>query len=112
PTPPRAETIEKAGGPSRMPSGARWVAGRGCPLCEQTGVKGRIAIHELLVVTDEVRELISGRATEQTIKRAAQRAGMRTLLEDGVEKAARGLTTLDEVIRVVTHGDSSGRVVS
>jgi type IV pilus assembly protein PilB len=111
PAPPTAETIEKAGGLSRMPPGARWVAGRGCPQCEQTGVKGRIAIHELLVVTDEVRELISGRATEQTIKKAAQRAGMRTLLEDGVEKASLGLTTLDEVIRVASPGDSRGPIV-
>ena len=57
----------------------------------------------MLAVTDEVRELISNRAAEHVIKKAARRAGMRTLLEDGIDKAAQGLTTLDEVLRVVSR---------
>jgi type IV pilus assembly protein PilB len=107
---PSAELIEKAGGPSAVPGGARWVAGLGCDQCGQSGLKGRIAIHEVLSVNDEVRELISSRAAEHVIRKAAIRGGMRTLLEDGVDKAARGLTTLEEVLRVVSSGDASGRV--
>jgi type IV pilus assembly protein PilB len=110
PQQPSAELIEKAGGPSRLPAGARWVAGVGCDKCAQSGMKGRIAIHEVMAVNDEVRELISSRAAEHVIRKAAIRGGMRTLLEDGVDKAARGLTTLDEVLRVVSSGDASGRV--
>lgn len=107
PQKPSAETIEKAGGWSRLPADGRWVVGRGCQKCGQTGVKGRIAIHEVLEITDEVRELISNRASEQAIRKAAKRAGMRTLFEDGVEKAAQGLTTLDELLRVVSPDELS-----
>jgi CheY-like chemotaxis protein len=63
-------------------------------------LKGRIAVHEILQVNDEVRELIGTRAAEHALRKAAKRAGMRTMLEDGIEKAAQGLTTLEEVLRV------------
>jgi type II secretory ATPase GspE/PulE/Tfp pilus assembly ATPase PilB-like protein/CheY-like chemotaxis protein len=109
PQQPSAETIEKIGGAARLPADGQWVGGRGCDECGQSGLKGRIAIHEVLTVTNEVRDLISSRAAEHVIKKAAQRAGMRTLLEDGIDKAARGLTTLDEVLRVVSRGDASER---
>jgi type IV pilus assembly protein PilB len=104
---PSADAIEKAGGASRLPPGAKWVAGRGCEECRQSGSKGRLAIHELLVVTDEVRELISRRASEHAIRKAARNAGMRTLLEDGILKAAKGLTTLEDVVRVVAADDAA-----
>jgi type IV pilus assembly protein PilB len=98
--PPSAELIEKIGGRNQLPADGHWVVGRGCKECGETGYAGRLAIHELLLVTDEVRDLISRRAQDHEIRRAARTAGMRTLLEDGVSKAARGLTTLDEVLRV------------
>jgi type IV pilus assembly protein PilB len=107
--PPSADAIEKAGGSSRLPTDAKWVAGRGCDECRQTGCKGRIAIHELLPITDEVRELISQRASEQAIRKAARNSGMSTLLEDGILKAAAGLTTLEDVVRVVAAADADGR---
>jgi len=105
--PPSAEAIEKSGGASRLPSDAKWVAGRGCEVCQQSGSKGRVAIHELLVVNDEVRELISRRAPEHAIRKAARNSGMRTLLEDGILKAARSLTTLEDVVRVVAADDAA-----
>jgi type IV pilus assembly protein PilB len=101
PNTPSRELIERAGGDSRMPVDARWMAGRGCEECHQSGYKGRIAIHELLPVNEEVRELISRRAPEHAIRKAARSAGMRTLLEDGIQKAGQGLTTLEEVLHVV-----------
>ena len=70
PQPPSAETIEKVGGASRLPPDGQWVAGRGCDQCGQSGLKGRIAIHEVLAVNDEVRDLISSRAPEHVIKKA------------------------------------------
>jgi type IV pilus assembly protein PilB len=108
---PSQEVIDKAGGTARLPADAHWVVGKGCDQCGGLGVKGRIAIHEVLEVNEEVRELISVRASEQAIRRAARRAGMRTLFEDGVAKAALGLTTLDEVLRVVSRDDSSEDLV-
>jgi type IV pilus assembly protein PilB len=99
---PSPETIEKVGGLSRLRPDGQWTIGRGCEKCGNTGVKGRIAIHEVLVVNDEIRDLISERASEQAIRKAAKRGGMRTMFEDGLEKAAQGLTTLDELLRVVS----------
>ena len=106
PQPPAAELIEKIGGNHQLPADGQWVAGRGCKECGETGYRGRLAIHELLVVTDEVRDLISRRAQDHEIRRVARASGMRTLLEDGVSKAARGLTTLDEVLRVAVMDGS------
>src|ERR1700730_7339037 len=102
---PSSELIEKAGGLSQLPADGHWVVGRGCAECQETGYAGRLAIHEVLTVTDEVRELISQRAPEHAIRKAARNAGMRTLLEDGILKAAQGLTTLEAVVRVVSSDD-------
>ncbi|MEP6914669.1 MAG: ATPase, T2SS/T4P/T4SS family, partial [Acidobacteriota bacterium] len=107
---PSAETIERVGGASRLPPDGQWVAGRGCDQCAQSGYKGRVAIHEVLPINEEVRDLISNRAAEHVIKKAGMRAGMRTLLQDGVDKAAQGLTTLDEVLRAVSRGDAPDAV--
>ncbi len=104
---PSADAIEKAGGTSRLPADAEWVVGRGCEECRHSGYKGRLAIHELLLVNDEIRELITRRASEHAIRKAARNAGMRTLLEDGILKAARGLTTLEDVVRVVAADTSA-----
>jgi type IV pilus assembly protein PilB len=101
-----AEIIEKAGGASRLPADGKWVATVGCQKCGNTGVKGRIAIHEVLEVTDEVRELIGNRASEQAIRKAAKRSGMQSMFEDGLAKAAEGLTTVEELLRVVSPDEA------
>jgi type IV pilus assembly protein PilB len=106
PQAPSAEVVAKLGGRSQLPPDGRWVAGRGCAECGQSGLKGRIAVHEILQVNDEVRDLISSRATEQAVRKAGRRAGMHTLFEDGVAKAAQGLTTLEELLRLVAHSES------
>ena len=108
-TNPREDVIERLGGSVRLPADGKWVTGRGCPECKQSGYKGRMGIHELLVVNEEIRELISKRAPEHAIRNAARSAGMRTLLEDGIAKAAQGLTTLDEVVRVAAGDDKARR---
>jgi type IV pilus assembly protein PilB len=104
-----AKTIERLGDASRLPVDGQWVAGPGCVECGHTGLKGRMAIQEVLAVNDQIRDLISSRAAEHVIKKAAKQAGMRTLMEDGIDKAARGLTTVDEVLRVASHGDAPDR---
>jgi len=80
--------------------GTTLYRGKGCESCGHTGFMGRVGVFELLVVDDGIRRLILKRADERTIRDAARRAGMRTLLEDGIEKVRTGTTTLDEVYRV------------
>jgi general secretion pathway protein E len=74
--------------------------GKGCPACFNTGYLGRSAIYELLEVDDEVRQLIMKNADAATIKAAAMRKGMRTLRQDGADKVLKGITSVDEVVRV------------
>lgn len=72
----------------------------GCPVCMETGYSGRTGIHEVLLVTDEVRaELMKG-ADASTIKKVAMEQGMKTLRDDAASKVLRGITTIAEVLRV------------
>jgi general secretion pathway protein E/type IV pilus assembly protein PilB len=76
----------------------------GCRHCRGTGYSGRTGLYELLVTNDEVRQLASQRVPTHVVNQAAIKAGMRTLREDGWRKARRGLTTIDEVLRVTKAG--------
>jgi len=71
--------------------------GRGCNQCRGTGYKGRVAFHELVLITEEIRQLISDRRSAQEITRAAARVGYRSLRYDGMRKVLLGLTTIDEI---------------
>jgi type II secretory ATPase GspE/PulE/Tfp pilus assembly ATPase PilB-like protein len=77
------------------------VYGKGCEHCNQTGYSGRIGIFEVLAVDDHLKELIHRDSSEIEMQRAARLSGMRTLFEDAMVKARSGLTTLEEVLRVV-----------
>lgn len=74
--------------------------GEGCRFCNGTGYKGRLGIFELIKITDTLRNLITGSAPLEKIREVALREGMHTLKEDGLRKVGRGITTLEEVIRV------------
>jgi general secretion pathway protein E len=74
----------------------------GCVACKRSGYLGRIALLELLVMDEAVAALVLARAEARQIERAAVAAGMRLLVDDGLAKAAGGLTSLDEVLRVVS----------
>jgi type IV pilus assembly protein PilB len=71
--------------------------GRGCPSCRGTGYKGRVAIHELIVITEEIRSLISEKRSGQEIVRAAAKVGYRSLRYDGLKKVLLGFTTIEEI---------------
>jgi type IV pilus assembly protein PilB len=71
--------------------------GRGCNHCRGTGYKGRIAFHELVLITEEIRQLISEGKSAQEITRAAGRVGYRSLRYDGMRKVLLGLTTIEEI---------------
>jgi type IV pilus assembly protein PilB len=75
--------------------------GKGCVVCDQTGYRGRIGIRETLEPNDEIRQLIMNRASAQQIKEAAVRNGMKTMAKDGVQKALNGVTSLEEILRIV-----------
>ena len=77
--------------------------GRGCPVCSQTGLKGRIAIYEVLPVTKEIKDLIVHGAQATEIAKVARDQGMRTLREAGFAKVLEGVTTVDEVLRVTAE---------
>ncbi len=72
------------------------------PLCE-SGYSGRIGIHEILKMSPVIGELVMKGATAQAIEEQARNEGMMTMLEDGIYKAARGVTTIEEVFRVVSE---------
>ncbi len=76
----------------------------GCRDCRGTGYAGRLGIYELLVTTDEVRQLAHDRSSSWKMKQAAVRGGMLTLRDDGWRKVLAGSSTVDEVLRV-TKGD-------
>jgi general secretion pathway protein E len=73
----------------------------GCPACGNTGFRGRVGVFEVLRVDDAIRTLIGTKADSQRILTAARETGLTTMLEDGFDKAARGITTVDEVLRTV-----------
>ena len=74
--------------------------GKGCSNCSNTGYKGRIGLFELLIMDDEIRELTINNVSSDEICKKAREKGMRLLKYDGFEKIKRGLTTLQEVMRV------------
>ena len=71
--------------------------GRGCDTCNQTGYRGRVPIHELMVVSDSMKALIQARARTGELLTLAKSDGMRTLVQDGIEKVLQGLTTYKQV---------------
>jgi type IV pilus assembly protein PilB len=100
--PPAAE-IKAAGiSPVQLKS-ATFMRGRGCSHCNHTGFRGRLGIFELMRMNSAIREMTFKREPTQTIRRQARLLGMRTLLEDGVQKALKGITTLDEVLSTCHH---------
>lgn len=76
--------------------------GRGCSSCNNTGYRGRIAIHEVLTIDDEIRRLIMETASATQIRNYVTNYGFKFLIHDGLDKVQQGLTTTEEVLRVAT----------
>ena len=76
------------------------VVGRGCDLCDFTGYKGRVAVYELMEMTEDILKLVLSGATSDDIKRQSISEGMKTLRRSGLDKVKEGVTTLDEVLRI------------
>jgi type II secretory ATPase GspE/PulE/Tfp pilus assembly ATPase PilB-like protein len=78
-------------------SDVQFYRGKGCPKCRNTGYKGRVAIHELVLITEEIRALISEERSVQEITKAAAKVGYKPLRYDGLKKVLLGLTTINEI---------------
>jgi len=96
---PNEEELITLGIKNRDLAHQRFYYGKGCDHCKNTGYKGRTAIFELMTVTDTIRELILGKASSNQVRIVAQRSGMRTLRDSGIQKIFAGLTTIEEVVR-------------
>ena len=83
----------------------KWKKAVGCEKCGGRGYRGRMGIYELIPMTSEIRQLVANRANAMEIRKMAREQGFRSLMEDGFRKAARGLTTIDEVLRVCSLED-------
>ena len=91
-----------AEGGYEVPDAAAFVRGAGCEQCRGRGYRGRMGLYEVLPMTEDLAEAVLRRAPAEELADIAMERGMRTLLADGVRKAAEGLTTLEEVMRVAT----------
>jgi type IV pilus assembly protein PilB len=100
---PPAHEIKAAGLTPAQAQTATFMRGRGCPNCNHTGYRGRKGIYELMRMNNMIREMTFNREPAQAIRRQARLGGMRTLLEDGVNKAVTGVTTLEEVLSICHH---------
>ncbi len=100
PVEPDAELL----GLLRVPAGffkAPLLRGKGCDKCNHTGYYGRLGIFELFLMNDDYRQFISSSYRESELLEMARADGMRTLIEDGLEKVRQGATTLEEIVRVI-----------
>jgi type IV pilus assembly protein PilB len=75
---------------------------RGCPRCNQTGYRGRIGVFQLMTMSEEMETLAVAKASREEIERAAQRTGMRSMWDDGMDKVSAGLTSVEELARVIS----------
>ncbi|WP_457568367.1 GspE/PulE family protein [Desulfurobacterium sp.] len=97
PTEEEVETIRRVLGDVAV---GNLKKGKGCEKCLGTGYRGRIAIYQVMKIDEEMRAVISRTSDTEKIRRLARDKGMRTLLEDGMEKVVAGITTVEEVLQV------------
>lgn len=87
--------------PEFLSDNQSFFVGSGCKTCGNSGYLGRIPIHEVLEITDAVREGVISRLGAQEIKEIAKKEGMTTMFEDGFKKVIAGITTIEEILRVI-----------
>jgi len=99
--PEESELIEAGFAESRIPDLGLFFRPSGCQSCSNTGYRGRIGLYEVMPMTEEIERLTVERASSETVKRVAIEQGMYTLRDDGLHKAASGITSIEEIARVV-----------
>ncbi len=104
PTNADPDVLRRLGITDRDLRGAQLMRGAGCARCGGTGYKGRMGIHELMVVDEPLRVAIgTGKPATEIRDVALEKSGMKTLRQDGIEKALKGITTLEEVLAVTSN---------
>ena len=98
---PQEEDLIKIGLKGKELAGANFYKGTGCNVCNNTGYIGRMGIFEILVCTPQIRELIANNSTEDAILKASLDSGGRYMSEDGIEKVKQGMTSIEELLRVL-----------
>ena len=98
--------------PAEVGAGFPTFRGKGCPTCGQTGYKGRIALYEVMVMHEGLKELILRGASAADLKREAVKMGMSTLRMSAIKKVREGLTTVEETVRVTDSDKGFGSVFS
>jgi type IV pilus assembly protein PilB len=83
------------------------MKGKGCNYCNKGGYRGRMGIYELMTMTSQVRDMTFKGEPTQNIRKMARKQGMHTLFEDGMIKALKGQTTLEEVLRITNRDIAS-----
>jgi general secretion pathway protein E len=96
---PSASELNRVGLSSADCSGPMYRA-KGCRACRNTGYRGRSAVHELMIVDDDVRDRVMKKADASSIRRACIAKGMKALRQDGAERVMAGQTTIEELLRV------------
>ena len=96
---PTEDELMQLGIKTRDVTSQRFYYGKGCEHCKKTGYKGRTALFEMMDVNDTVRELMLTKSSAAQIRIAAQKSGMRTLRDAGIQKIFAGITTIEEVVR-------------
>ncbi|MFO7577355.1 MAG: type II secretion system ATPase GspE [Pelovirga sp.] len=97
---PDAHSLNQLFDEQPVPAGATFFRGRGCTQCLQVGYLGRTGLYELLEVNDAIRQLVTSNADAASIRRQAQKNGMKPLRLAGLEKVLSGQTTIEEILRV------------
>ena len=97
---PSEAQLEAAGVSPEAAAKATFMKGKGCGNCQKSGYRGRMGIYELMLMTGKIRELAFKGESSQNIRKVAVAAGMSTLYRDGMMKAMKGITSIEEVLRV------------
>ncbi len=97
---PSESVLETAGITPEMARTSTFMKGKGCGNCGKSGYRGRLGIFEVLLMTNRIREMVFKNASTQELRKAGLAQGMRTLFDDGIAKAMKGISTIDEVYRV------------
>jgi len=87
--------------------GKKFYYGKGCDRCNNSGHRGRTGIHELILMNDELRDMVSNNASTDQLRAACRKMGMTTLRESGLRALFNGVTTIDEVVRETVLEDES-----
>src|SRR4051794_35077165 len=100
---PPAHLLQGLGLRPEIAKKANFMKGKGCSNCNKSGYRGRMGIYELMGMTSQIRDMTFKGEPTQNIRKMARKQGMRTLFEDGMIKALKGLTTIDEILRITQH---------